>query len=174
MVESHSGPLILDSFCGTGLSTAKLAERFPDALVVGVDKSALRLQKHQPGARENYQLIQAECGDFWRLCLTAGWPIDRHFMLYPNPWPKPGHLQRRVHGSADFSAFLQLGGHTEIRSNWQTYIEEMGVALNLAGYVPIVDKIEPENPITLFERKYLQSGHPLWRCRANLSHNTAH
>ncbi len=170
-VEGHTGPLILDSFCGTGLSSSILADLHPQALVLGIDKSAYRIGKHQAATSSNYQLVQADCGDFWRLCLAAGWRISHHYLLYPNPWPKPGQFQRRIHGSADFTALLQLGGQLQLRSNWQTYVEEFGVALNLAGSVPMVDLIAPENPLTLFERKYLQSGHQLWRCRCNLGHN---
>ena len=36
-------PLILDSYCGTGMSTALLAEKHPDKWVVGIDQSAHRL-----------------------------------------------------------------------------------------------------------------------------------
>ena len=35
LVNSHTGPLIFDSFCGTGMSTAKLAGLYPEALVIG-------------------------------------------------------------------------------------------------------------------------------------------
>jgi tRNA (guanine-N7-)-methyltransferase len=171
LVARHSGPLILDSFCGTGMSSSTLAGLHPQALVLGVDKSAHRIGKHLAAKLPNYRLIQADCGDFWRLCLEANWPISHHYLLYPNPWPKPGQIQRRIHGSADFTALVQLGGLVELRSNWQTYVEEFGVALNLAGATPMVDLIAPEKPLTLFERKYLQSGHHLWRCRCNLGHN---
>ena len=66
-VEAYSGPLIIDSCCGTGDSTRNLAGRFPEALVVGVDKSAHRLARHQPGDRQNYALVRADVNDFWRL-----------------------------------------------------------------------------------------------------------
>jgi len=32
LANAHAGPLILDSFCGTGMSTAKLAALYPEAL----------------------------------------------------------------------------------------------------------------------------------------------
>jgi len=38
-------PLILDSGCGNGASTAALAENNPHALVIGIDKSAHRLRR---------------------------------------------------------------------------------------------------------------------------------
>lgn len=171
LIEARAQPLIFDSFCGTGMSTALLASQHPDSFVIGIDKSAHRLQKHSGGTGENYTLVRGDCGDFWRLALAAGWSAQKHYMLYPNPWPKPGHLQRRIHGSADLSNLLALGGDVELRSNWQLYCEEFGVALVLAGLYPHIDEIKPKLPLTLFERKYLHSGHPLWRCRCQLGQN---
>ena len=171
-VPAAGKPLVLDSFCGTGMSTALLAERHPDCLVIGLDKSAHRLQKHAAAGNDNYLLVQAECGDFWRLALDAGWRLQHHYLLYPNPWPKPGQLKRRVHGSADFPALLALGGSIELRSNWQVYVEEFTRALELAGESASSELFTCAQPLTLFERKYADSGHRLWRCRCQLGHNT--
>ena len=38
-------PLIFDSGCGTGRSTLMLAQKHPEAFVVGIDKSETRLTK---------------------------------------------------------------------------------------------------------------------------------
>jgi tRNA (guanine-N7-)-methyltransferase len=164
-------PLILDSFCGTGMSTALIAQRNPDARVIGVDKSSHRLKRHEPGATDNYRLLRADCGDFWRLALGAGWQFNRHYLLYPNPWPKSGQLQRRVHGTPEFATLLALGGIIELRSNWQVYVEEFGSALFMAGLTPCINLLREVEPMSLFERKYLQSRHQLWRCQCQLGQN---
>jgi tRNA G46 methylase TrmB len=156
-------PLILDSFCGTGHSTAALAERHPEHLVVGIDKSAQRLAKHPHRICDNYLLLQADCEDIWTLLVRDGLRVDYHYMLYPNPWPKAAHLQRRIHGHASFPLLLSLGGLLELRSNWQLYVEEFGCAMHLAGHRGCVLKLPPEGPgLSLFEHKYRQSGHGLW------------
>jgi tRNA G46 methylase TrmB len=170
-VEASGKPLVFDSFCGTGYSTAQLALRHPRHLVIGIDKSAHRLAKHQAGSANNYLLARADCDDFWRLAVEAGWRLQHHYLLYPNPWPKPGQLQRRVHGSAHFSQLLNLGGKIELRSNWQVYVEEFGAALVQAGNYPHIERIDSEKPLSLFERKYRDSGHQLWRCCCELVHN---
>jgi tRNA G46 methylase TrmB len=172
-VESSGRPLIFDSYCGTGMSTALLAALYPRHLVIGIDQSGHRLARHERGAAENYQLVRAECGDFWRLALDSGWQLERHFLLYPNPWPKRGQLQKRVHGSADFPALLALGGQLELRSNWQLYVEEFGLGLHLAGFPATISQIPASQltagtALTLFERKYRESGHPLWSCECRL------
>ena len=65
-------PLILDSYCGTGMSTALLAEKHPDKWVVGIDQSAHRLTKHPHSAAGNCLLLRAEAESFWRCLTEAG------------------------------------------------------------------------------------------------------
>ena len=54
-------PVILDSGCGTGASTRKLANMHPQHLVIGVDRSAVRLRITSASAGDRkgrpYQLI---------------------------------------------------------------------------------------------------------------------
>jgi hypothetical protein len=68
---------------------------------------------------------------------------------------------------------LQLGGRVELRSNWQLYVEEFGLALHLAGYPGRVRRIVPEQGLTLFEDKYRQSDHDLWAFEARLQRPVA-
>lgn len=167
-VTARELPICLDSFCGTGYSTAQLAEKSTDRIYIGIDQSGNRLDKHGPQQSDNYLLVQAEAGDFWRLAVAAGWRIEEHWILYPNPWPKSAHLSRRVHGSPVFAALLALGGQLECRSNWQLYIEELGLVLDHLGMPTDISRLAPAPPLTLFEKKYQASNHPLWRCSANL------
>jgi tRNA G46 methylase TrmB len=162
-------PLILDSFCGTGHSTRSLARAHPDALVLGIDKSAERLRRGTAPTPDNALLLRAECGELWRLLLQAGLRPSRHCLLYPNPWPKSAHLQRRIHGDPGFRTLLALGGAVELRSNWQVYVEEFGVALQIAGVPAVVRRLRVDQPLTLFEAKYHDSGHALWQLQADLT-----
>lgn len=166
-LAQHDGALVLDSFCGTGYGTALLAARYPAALVIGVDKSAHRLRRHQ--GRGDYLLLQAHCEAVWRHLAARGRRLHAHYILYPNPWPKASQLARRVHGHPAFPLLLQLGGALQLRSNWQPYVEEFGIALHLAGYVSRVQLLSAAAaPLTPFERKYRDSGHALWRLDARL------
>jgi tRNA (guanine-N7-)-methyltransferase len=161
-------PLILDSGCGVGLSTLHLATQFPDHFVIGVDQSADRIARHTrwPGAApDNFILLRADLVDFWRLLQAAHIHPVRHYLLYPNPWPKIGQLARRWHGHAVFPTIVALGGQLECRSNWPVYIDEFAAALTQL----CMTEVRPEpyattTPITPFEQKYLASGHALWRC----------
>jgi tRNA G46 methylase TrmB len=95
----------------------------------------------------------------------------RHYLLYPNPWPKKAQLQRRWHGHPIFPTLLRLGGHLECRSNWKIYIDEMALALTqLTGLEVPTEQwlVDPAMVLTPFEQKYVTSSHTLWRCAIHL------
>ena len=157
-------PLILDSCCGVGESSRALAQAYPGHYVIGVDQSASRLGKNTASLPPNLDLVRADLVDYWRLLCDARIRLARHYLLYPNPWPKIGHLSRRWHGHAVFPALLQLGGVLECRSNWRIYIDELCFAVNrLTDLEAVCEPYAPECALTPFERKYLDSGHALFR-----------
>lgn len=163
-------PLILDAGCGVGWSTLRIAADFSDHFVIGVDQSSDRIGRGKPlPVPANAVLIRADLVDFWRLLAESGIRLARHYNLYPNPWPKIGHLARRWHGHAVFPVWRDLGGVIECRSNWRIYIEEMAWALSvLSGQTVAAQPYLTDNPMTPFEKKYLASGHELWRCVVDL------
>lgn len=163
-----AAPLILDAGCGVGHSTIELARRFPDHYVIGVDQSEERLSRRKPYPEallpRNLCFARADLVDYWRLLAEAGLRLAQHYVLYPNPWPKIGHLGRRWHAHPVFPWLLALGGELECRSNWRVYADEFAWATGhaLAREVK-VESWEASSPLTPFERKYRDSGQPLYR-----------
>ena len=186
--QAGSVPLILDSGCGIGLSTLNLARSFPSSFVIGVDQSEDRLSRQPDWQGElpgNCIRVRADLIDFWRLLHEAGVSLSRHYLFYPNPWPKKQHLGRRWHGHPVFPFMVALGGEFECRSNWRIYIEECAAALAQLTGAPVpteayspgadeeyrvggVSSLEAPRYMTPFEKKYALSGHALWRCRVAL------
>ena len=162
-------PLILDAACGTGASSVLLAQQHPACFVIGVDQSEARLSTAKGEQPPNLHLARADLVDFWRLLAERGMKLERHCLFYPNPWPKIGHLSRRWHGHAVFPVLAQLGGLIECRSNWRIYVEEFAFALGriLGREVPW-EGFVPDEPVSPFERKYRDSGQPLYRCVVDL------
>ena len=169
-LRDWQGEVILDSCCGVGKSAAGLAERFPDARVIGVDKSALRVGKHSHYQSEqaNYQVVRADVVDFWRLMRDAqsgsAWHIGGHYLFYPNPYPKPSQLQKRWHASQAMPDLMALAPRIEVRSNWLIYLQEFALAAQqygLSGQIQQVDLTQP--PVTPFEQKYHNSGQTCWQ-----------
>ena len=181
-------PRILDACCGNGESTYLLAERYPEHLVIGFDKSAARLSpvlesEHQP---DNVFFLLADAPSVWRHARLAQWVIAHQFLLYPNPWPKPRHVQKRWYAHPAFRDVLANGGVFELRTNWRLYAEECRHCLHANGVRQVrlellngAAAIEAEaglekpsvqaKPISPFERKYRASGHQLYRLRATLN-----
>ncbi|WP_289028312.1 SAM-dependent methyltransferase [uncultured Paraglaciecola sp.] len=167
------GPLILDSCCGVGESTANIALAHPETKVIGVDKSALRTQKHHvySAKTDNYLVVRADLQDFLRLLVLEEKQLYKHYLLYPNPYPKSAHLQRRWYASSTFTDIIKLGGIFEVRSNWKLYIEEFAQALLIANIQSNVTQVEKITPMTPFERKYWESGQDSWKLISTLATN---
>lgn len=172
-LKGHKGGIILDACCGVGQSTRLIAKRHPEAFVIGVDKSAARINKDDQFLIEdtdtsqvdNFILVRADLNDFYRLLVNEKWKINKHFILYPNPWPKSKHLQRRWHGSAVFPQIIALGQTIELRSNWRLYLEEFLQAAKIAGRAGHISLVEEESPLTPFEAKYQASGQQCWQLK---------
>lgn len=166
--------IIFDSGCGNGKSTQALAALHKDAFVIGIDKSDKRVSignnQNMPALLDNYCVVRSDLIDFLRLASNDGINLYKHYFLYPNPWPKKQHIQRRWHGSPIFPDIIKLGGQIEIRSNWKIYLEEFALALSIADHKSSLSKIitNGNNCLTDFEAKYQQSNHELWQLNSAL------
>lgn len=176
---------ILDSGCGVGASSIKLSELYPNHLIVGVDRSEVRLSKTQ--SHDRVLFLRAELGDLWRLLLEHKIYPTHHFILYPNPYPKKMHLRKRFHGSISLKDILQLCPNLELRSNWSLYLEEFNTATQVTAKALLEQKlIQPDisksflgskvtqltspqasefDAWTHFEKKYHLSGQELYQLK---------
>jgi tRNA G46 methylase TrmB len=156
-------PLALDLGCGHGDSSLLLAARHPRHCVLGVDQSAHRLARLAPGGyawHGRVCLIRAEAATVVRLLAAAGLRVDLLYLLYPNPWPKPEHLQRRWHGHPLFPLLLATAARLRLRTNWPLYAEEFALAAGYLGRATEVRALPADaEALTPFERKYRASGH---------------
>ena len=163
---------IIDSGCGNARSSISIAQMNPNTLVIGIDKSNARLSKRShDNIPNNLILLREDLIDLYQLAAQHNIKLSKHYILYPNPWPKKRHLQRRWHGSPVLPSIITLGGALEVRSNWETYIDEMVIALSVAGInankstIQIID----EQYLTDFEAKYHKSDQPLFKLTADLN-----
>ena len=101
-------------------------------------------QEMQPISK-NVLLLRADLVDFWHLCLSSlEWQqrvqILRHYLLYPNPYPKNSRLKSRFYAHPAFPLLmltLMMNGdgmcdpQIIIRSNWKGYLEEFAIAVDI-------------------------------------------
>tara|TARA_S200000501_G_scaffold373431_1_gene420532 strand:+ start:805 stop:1497 length:693 start_codon:yes stop_codon:yes gene_type:complete len=174
-IEHNKKPIIMDSGCGNGISTIKLAKKYPLDFIVGIEHSKVKIEKNilkNADRYDNFFLLRADLVDFWRLLRISKISLKKNYILYPNPWPKKKHLLKRWHGHPIFPTLLDLGELLECRSNWKIYIEEFAIACRKFANVKVL--IEKWNPycgskndfifLSNFEKKYCLSNHDLWRC----------
>ena len=183
-----TGPTIIDGGCGRGRSTLKVAAMHPDRLVVGVDRSAVRLDKAERRPQPpNAVFIRAELADFWRLLAASRFTVDHTLLLYPNPYPKREHLKRRWHGHPVFPWLLGAAGDgLTLRASWKTYLDEFLAAVHIASDLgdpnarrlltpdPVVRTLDssdhPENDgLTHFEAKYFAARVPVYELQLGQS-----
>jgi tRNA (guanine-N7-)-methyltransferase len=167
--QAQGQKIILDSGCGTGMSSLNLAKQYPHHLIIGIDRSFNRLNKASPDNNmtdelfpgfiaNNVLLIRANLIDIWPMIKEAGWNIEKHYLLYPNPYPKAKHVKRRFHGHPIFPILISLSDTIEVRSNWRTYLDEFLIAAR--QHLPCKGCVEAclgAEPLTLFEKKYWQT-----------------
>lgn len=170
-------PLILDSGCGTGRSSIRLGELNPNCNVIGVDRSISRLSRYLEKdslvekVSQNVWLVRAELVDFWRCCREREWSFERHYLLYPNPYPKKALFKSRWYAHPCFPLLLQLpASELIVRSNWFEYLQDFRDAVNIAAEYSDefsiyhtsndINRLSPseEGALTNFEQKYWNVG----------------
>jgi len=171
----RDGGMVLDAGCGTGRSSRLLGEKYPDKIVVGVDRSISRLRRDGEYRRDaddgtplrpygdgsdNVFLLRADLEDFYRLAATE-LPDDgpvrlhAHYLLYPNPYPKPRRHKNRWHFHPVFPLILALGGEKiVVRSNWRGYCEQFGDCVILASTLARVSPIRSVDDGVLREENW--------------------
>jgi tRNA (guanine-N7-)-methyltransferase len=150
--HANNNQLILDSGCGTGRSSLALGEMYPNATIVGIDRSIVRLEKNArynsgimdgssdndssvvvQQVADNVWLVRAELVQVWAYLWTHNIPVYKHYVLYPNPYPKYKRIQSRWYGHAAFPLLLHVAGkRLVVRSNWEQYLIEFATAVDIA------------------------------------------
>jgi tRNA (guanine-N7-)-methyltransferase len=135
-----------------------------------LNKSGVYRQQSVKG-EGNVILVRAELADFWRMWLES--PIgnvQKHFLLYPNPYPKKRRFQNRWYAHPAFPMLLQLGGEEiVVRSNWKAFLDDFAMATSLVRQLDHsnalsydmtqISELDPSNePWTNFEAKYFNIG----------------
>jgi tRNA (guanine-N7-)-methyltransferase len=95
--------------------------------------------------------------------------IDVAHILFPDPWPKRHHQNRRLIQDdflRDLHAALAPGGELRLKTDDLPYFRWMEKTLaRQAGFELLEWVDDPEIPLTGFERHFLAKGLPIHRAR---------
>ncbi len=167
--SNNNKSLVIDVGCGVGESSYHLANKYKNDLVIGIDKSLVRISKNNTFKKNppaNLKIVRGDIIDIWRLFYKyrAEFSIKKQYILYPNPWPLKHHFKKRWHGHPVFPFILALETPIELRTNWKLYLEEFSFCLNLRNKsLASIEGYSPKVIVTPFERKFCESEHELFR-----------
>jgi tRNA (guanine-N7-)-methyltransferase len=172
-IFGRDAPRTLEIGCGNGDTLSELAGLHPDRDFIGIEV-------HRPGVGrllntlasanlDNVRVICADAVDVLDRCVPDA-SLDAVLLYFPDPWPKKRHHKRRI-VQAEFAACvsgkLKPGGHFRLATDWPEYAEHMLTVLTACPglinaatdghYVPR----PAERPLTKFERRGLNRGHPV-------------
>ena len=165
--------LILDAACGVGESSFKLGLKYPDCAVLGVDKSASRVDRKNAFKKQlppNVKIIKGDMLDIWMvlkgLVDSGRLSVRKQYILYPNPWPKNKGLKKRWYANPILPFIMGLEAPIEARSNWRRYLEDFKIVgeklCDHVGSLEVIEIFEDEGAMTPFEKKYHESGQELF------------
>ncbi|HZT20328.1 MAG TPA: tRNA (guanine(46)-N(7))-methyltransferase TrmB [Dongiaceae bacterium] len=104
------GRIWLEIGFGAGEHLAWQAEAHPEALLVGCEVYrngiAALLRRIEQGGIRNIRLWPADARDLMDRLPDAS--VERAFLLFPDPWPKARHAERRFIGPANLPALARI------------------------------------------------------------------
>jgi len=161
---------------GMGDSLLEMAMQSPDQNFLGIEVHQPGVGKLLNGIADNQLTnIKLICHDA-REILETGLPdncIDRLLLFFPDPWHKKRHNKRRLVQPEFIELLLEkLNSLAELHfaTDWQAYAEHMMEVLEAN---PRLENIlgaqnywmEPERPVTKFEKRGQRLGHGVWDLR---------
>lgn len=180
-VFGREAPTILEIGFGMGETTAEIAAANPDRNYIGVEVhtpgvGALLKRVDALGLR-NLRVIEHDVQEVLDFQIPDGSLTAVH-VFFPDPWPKARHHKRRLIQKQFVNKLarkLSLGGHLHLATDWPAYAAQMTETLGASeGFVLVAEDarpgaappalptlLPPARPVTKFERRGMNLGHPI-------------
>ncbi len=183
----QKNPLYLEIGCGKGGFAGQLALRNPDKNIIAVD---IKIDMLGVGRRTIVKMFEENGktqSDIKNLLLvnynvekldaiiTADDQIDRMFINFCNPWPRPKHKKRRLTYYKKlemYKTFLKKDGEIRFKTDDDELFEESLEYFNQSGYEIIYITRDlhsenlPDNIITEHEKMFSDEGIKIKYCIA--------
>ena len=136
-IFGRKAPLHVDLGCGDGSFLCELAQRMPDKNFLGIERllNRVRTSARKAAWLDNVRLLRMESSYAVRYLLPAN-SVETFYLLFPDPWPKRRHHQRRI-VTPDFLGAI----HAALQKNGSIYI-----ATDDVDYFGRIKEIAVSNP----------------------------
>src|SRR5215211_7164821 len=168
-VFPRGAPLEVDLGCGDGTFLIARARAHPERDFLGVEQMAGRVRSacRRIGAHglTNARILRLEI--LHALTLLPPASVEVCHLLFPDPWPKRRHQERRI-VTRDFlravRRVLQKNGTLRIKTDQPEYFATMEEVVRNSKELSVVE-LNPETdaPLTTFEQRFLEEGLPIHR-----------
>lgn len=155
-------PLHVDLGCGDGAFLFALAEQTPTKNFLGFERLLHRVKKACRKAEkiDNMRVLRIETSYAVRHLLPKE-SVEVFHLLFPDPWEKRRHHQRRIVG-LDFlksiHTALQPGGILRVATDHQDYFDQIREVAVRSQDFEIAETGEGVYPTSTFEAKYTEQG----------------
>lgn len=171
---------VLEIGAGVGKHAIGYAQKFPDSRIYAVEHSKERFEKFKNRISshrnkkidlDNLEIHHCDAEAF-TVHFVPDHSLNKVFILYPNPYPKPAQSNKRWHNMPFMSCLiskLKPGGELTLVTNEQFYADESREimdkewGLRELAFTKISLESQPDfEPRTHFEKKYLLRGAPVF------------
>jgi tRNA (guanine-N7-)-methyltransferase len=164
----RTAPLHVDLGCGDGSFLAGVAARMHERNFLGIERLRGRVRSATRKATQlnNVRILRAETSYAVRY-LLPNQSVETFHLLFPDPWPKRRHWQRRL-VTADFlraiGAALIENGILRIATDQSDYFEQMRRIAEKSKEFAVTELNGGDDlPASTFEKKFKCEGVPIYR-----------
>jgi tRNA (guanine-N7-)-methyltransferase len=167
-IFERPAPLHVDLGCGDGSFLSLLAGQTPDHNFLGIERLAGRVRSAARKASQlpNVRVLRVETGYAVRYLLPPK-SVHVFYLLFPDPWPKRKHHQRRIVTPEFLDAItiaLTNDGRFCLATDQLDYFEVIERLVQLSGHL----RVQPMNaektlPLTTFEKRFVAADAPIYR-----------
>jgi tRNA (guanine-N7-)-methyltransferase len=163
----RAAPLHVDLGCGDGSFLCELAQQCPDKNFLGVERLTKRVDKvrRKTDKIENVRVLRADTLFAVRYLLPEN-SVETFYLLFPDPWPKRRHQQRRIFTSEfldSIAVALQQAGLLRVATDQLDYFDQMRQLSRSHSRFQAVDSDDVLLPLTRFEKRFRAQGAPIYR-----------
>ena len=163
----RNAPLHVDLGCGEGSFLCTLAQRMPEKNFLGIERLVGRVRAAAPKAARisNVRLLRMEISYAVRYLLPPG-SVEVFYLLFPDPWPKRRHWQRRIVNENFLRAISQSlvsGGTLCIATDQVDYFEKINEIARANPDFADLDFADINLPLTKFEGKFRAQDATIYR-----------